>query len=304
MKRPAMLFWPLAAALLGFLCYGYYRANDGFLPSHILSHTVASITGLPSLSDGEKGHIADIMNQPFYYLGKGCQSYAFVSRDGKYVVKLPKYQRYRNRFWLALLPFLPTINSYAHIEQERKEKKRQETFDSYALAYQQLRDEAALEYVHLDKREVPFPPLILYDRLGHRYSFAGGEVEFLLQRRCIALSEALDALMIQKREEEGKELLSQLVALLLSEYRRGIVDKDLLLMQNTGVYEGNPVHIDIGRFAYDPSFRQPAIYGPHLIKRCEQLHTWLMLFHPSLADHLAQQLSLTPLTQNLRKVSN
>src|SRR5262245_49798043 len=97
-KPLSSLFQPknIGRVLIAIVCiavtYGggrlYYRLTDGFVESNIMYDVpkdprwqTVTLTGY------EKEALAAILSQPFYYLGKGCQSYVFASQDGQYVIK-------------------------------------------------------------------------------------------------------------------------------------------------------------------------------------------------------------------------
>src|SRR5271156_5010255 len=74
----------------------YFRLTGGFTIANISSDfSFQPQWEVRPLLEGEQAEFDKATSQPFYYLGKGCQSYVFASQDGKYVIKFFKYQRYR-----------------------------------------------------------------------------------------------------------------------------------------------------------------------------------------------------------------
>lgn len=294
-----MIKFLLAALLLCVTCYGYYLANDTFLLSHITSELPWEPAHEPPtpLQAGQKEIIANIMQQPFYYLSKGCQCYVFISKDGEHILKLPKFQRYRNRAWVDWLAFIPALQRNAAALAEHKRGKGLKTFASYSLAFKELAPQTGLEFIHLKTGAAAPPPpyhtLKIYDKLGNLYLLDSSLQQFLLQRRCTPLSAAIDALMASNDIDGAKQLIDELIALFIGEYRRGLVDQDPLLLQNTGVLEGHPIHIDAGRFIPDESFSEPARYNLHLKTKLDHLQQWLEKYHPTLAQYLCQQVKKT-----------
>ena len=94
MKRIALiLIFAISLYGLGRL---YYAVTDGFTIENITSSLPfdESLETRP-LNEEEKTLVDLILDQKFTYLGKGCQSYVFLSEDQQYVLKFFKYQRYK-----------------------------------------------------------------------------------------------------------------------------------------------------------------------------------------------------------------
>src|SRR3990172_8014289 len=76
---------------------GWHWAKDGF---HILRVRNAPF----GIGEDPPINAADLaaLQQPYFYIGRGHQCYAFSSEDGKYVLKLPRLDRYELPFWLRI----------------------------------------------------------------------------------------------------------------------------------------------------------------------------------------------------------
>lgn len=287
-----MIKFLLAVLLFCITCYGYYLANDTFLLSHVTSELPWEPVQASAiqLSAAQERDIITIMEQPFYYLTKGCQCYVFLSKDGKHILKLPKFQRYRNRRWIEWFTFIPALQRYAAALAEHKRAKGLKTFASYSLAFKELAAETGLEFIHLNNAIAPHPTLKIYDKLGNAYLLDSKLQQFFLQRRCTPLSTAINEFMAINDIDGAKQLIDKLIALLIEEGQRGLIDKDLLLLQNTGVLEGDPIHIDVGRFIFDESFSVPAQSRHHLEIKLNSLQKWLEEHHRILAQYLSEQI--------------
>lgn len=77
-----------------------------------------------------------------------------------------------------------------------------------------------------------------------------------------------------------------------SEYRRGLADNDHALMQNTGVSQGNPVHIDVGQFVFNEEVKKSAVSHQELFTKTYKFKLWLRENYPELGEYLEQQLLL------------
>lgn len=279
------------------LAYGagrlYFRITAGFTEGNITSDfSYDPRWETRALSPVEEAEIAKVLEQPFDYLGKGCQSYVFLSADGQYVIKFFKYQRFRPQFYLHWFSFLPPVEA---IRQEKIAKKRAKLDDlnaSWKIAFDHLQEETGLVYVHLNKSGHLHKTLKIKDKIGVEHLLDIDRYEFLIQKRADMLCPTLDRYMAEGKEREAKELLSSLLAMILSEYNRGLADNDHALMQNTGVLDGKPVHVDVGQFVLNPSMEDPNNYRQELFNKTYKFRIWLEEMHPELLVHLDNELKM------------
>ena len=279
------------------LAYGagrlYFRITAGFTEGNITSDfSYDPRWETRALSPVEEAEIAKVLEQPFDYLGKGCQSYVFLSADGQYVIKFFKYQRFRPQFYLHWFSFLPPVEA---IRQEKIAKKRAKLDDlnaSWKIAFDHLQEETGLVYVHLNKSGHLHKTLKIKDKIGVEHLLDIDRYEFLIQKRADMLCPTLDRYMAEGKEREAKELLSSLLAMILSEYNRGLADNDHALMQNTGVLDGKPVHVDVGQFVLNPSMKDPNNYRQELFNKTYKFRIWLEEMHPELLVHLDNELKM------------
>lgn len=265
----------------------YYALTDGFSTGNIKAHFAKDArwktTPLPLKRQSQ---VIQALNQEYTYLGKGCQAYAFASRDGRYVLKFFKYQRYRCKPWIDALAFLPLVDSYRQNKNLQKKAKLDKIFQAWKLAFEHLPDETGVLFVNLDRHPLNLPPVILCDKMGNRHAVNIDDYEFLLQRRATMLCPALADLMKEKKIDEAKGLLDNLLVMLLSEYARGFADNDHALMQNTGVVDGKPVHVDVGLFIHNPIVKDPAVYQKELYHKLYKFSNYLSDNYENLALHL------------------
>ena len=116
------------------------------------------------------------------------------------------------------------------------------------------------------------------------------QMEFILQKKATMWCTAIDELCATGQIDRAKGLIDNLLSMLLFEYHRGFADNDHALMQNTGVIEGRPIHIDTGQFIYNESMKRPKIYKQELFDKMYQMSLWLNTTHKELADHLKLRL--------------
>lgn len=277
--------------LLSLAVYGtgrvYFRVTGGFREKHITSEFAYNpLWQTRELSRAEQNHVGRILSQPFNYLGKGCQSYVFTSDDGQYVLKFVKYQRFRPQFYIRWFAFLPPVDTILQEKLEKKHVKLDNLFSSWKIAFDNLQNETGLVYVHLNKSAHLETVTAFYDKIGLKHVLDMDEYEFLIQKRAVMLCPTLDAMMADGREEEAKALLTELVQMILSEYHRGLADNDHALMQNTGVFDGHPIHVDVGQFVVNEAMKNPENYHQELFNKTYKFRLWLKEAHPILLAHL------------------
>jgi hypothetical protein len=269
----------------------YYRVTDGFLVRNTTSDLAYNEKWETTpLSPQEQPLLDSILSQKFRYLGKGCQSYVFLSEDKNYVLKFLKYQRFRPQPWIVPLSHVPFIKGYCLRNIEKKNKKLTMLFDSWKNAFEELRPETGLVYVHLNKSKDLGKILTIYDKLGFEHHVNVDEMEFLIQKRAQMLCPTIDKMMTQNDVDGSKELITRLLNLVLSEYERGLADNDHALMQNTGVYEGFPIHIDVGQFVHNEMIKNPEVYKQELFSKTFKFRKWLNRQYPELASFLEEKL--------------
>lgn len=293
MKKYFKIF--LVISLLVFVIYSsgrlYYAITAGFTISNITSDFAYNEKwDMLSLSNLEKERVNQILAQKFSYLGKGCQSYVFLSEDGEYVLKFVKYQRFRPQAWLDYFQFIPIVNDYRLAKIEKKRKKLDMLFGSWKIAFENLKHETGLIYVHINKSKDLQQNLIIYDKLGIEYELNLDDMEFLLQKRANMLCSTMNHFIQRGQLGEAKELIDNLLSMILSEYSRGLADNDHALMQNTGAIGNMPVHIDVGQFVIKPEISNPAVYKQELFSKTFKFRMWLEKHSPELAAYLNKKL--------------
>lgn len=200
-----------------------------------------------------------IFDQKFYYLGSGGQCWVFASEDGQYVLKFFKFHR-------------------------RKKDKLQRDFKSYQIAYETLKQETGLVYLHLDKTESLGLTAKVIDKIAIEHPIDLDAHAFIVQKKAVLVFDYIRSLMDQGKQDEAKGALFKLCQLLEERCKKGIGDEDPRLHRNIGFVDGMPIFIDTGRFKNDPSRMDPAIYQKDLKKITHRLRQWLLNEYPELVN--------------------
>ncbi|MBS4167431.1 hypothetical protein [Parachlamydia sp. AcF125] len=283
--------------LLLFVCcvYGggrlYYYLTDGFSPDNIVtSFAYDPRWNMRPLQKQEQENLDQILKQPFYYLGKGCQSYVFESQDKQFVIKFFKYQRYRPKPWLEWFSFIPFVEEMRQQKMKKKQQKLERVYSSWKLSFDHLQNEGGLIYAHLNDHRDLKKRLTLYDKMGYKHSVDLDSMQFLIQKKASMICPTLDTWMAQGKVRECKQLLGDLTEMILSEHERGFVDEDHALMQNTAVLEGKPIHVDVGLFSQREEVKNKDVSHEELFKKTFKFRLWLQKQHPELGSYLEQKL--------------
>ena len=332
----------------------YFAVTAGFMLSNIQSDLAPEPRWQISTLTGQKAQAVDeALSQEYLFLGKGCQSYVFASKDGEYVLKFIKFQRFRPHVLFNVASIFGSIfgsifpggHEMYQVKVKEKKSKLDKLFISWKLAYEQLQHETGVVFVHLNETLVPqqvsldrlkrvkAPGLndrkwvridlilthlrsfnrgsfhaapayqdlfvgvlgwnktvTIVDKIGLRYSLSLGKMQFLLQRKAQMLNETLDRYMTEGKRQQAETLIDRLLQMLLSEYMRGFADNDHALMQNTGVLNEHPIHIDAGQFIYNPDVQDPDLFKREIYDKTYNFSKWLQKRHPALAQHLQGRL--------------
>ncbi|CAF23028.1 hypothetical protein [Candidatus Protochlamydia amoebophila] len=279
--------------LLSFLgIYFYNSLTDGFRIAHI-THQLdfTPFWKTSNLSEHEKKSLKAILDQKYTYLGKGAQSYAFVSADHQYVLKFFKFKNFKPHFLVKLLPSLPPFNHYKQLYLQRKQKKLMSVFNGYDIAYQQNKLESGLIYLHLLPTNFLNYKVTLEDKMGIIHKVDLDSVAFLIQRKGETLGNHLTSLLEQGNQEKAKQAISKIFTMYMQEYQKGIYDRDHSVIDNTGFIGENPFHLDAGKLTRDDLIKQRKFYKKDLEQVAWKIDQWIKKKYPdyyySISSYLA-----------------
>lgn len=264
-----------------------HRQTRGFTLANIqadLPHVKEWETAEPSVE------VHAILNQPFTYLARGAQAFAFESQDKKYVIKFFRHDRLRHPAWLQALPLPADLAHKRQLALEKKQEKLHRDFNSYKMAFEQLKEETGLIYLHLNQTTELKRSLVIYDRLGIRLQIDLDHTPFILQKKAELIYPTIEKWVQAGQMDQAKKGIDRLLVLLLKRCQKGIFDKDPDLMTNFGFIGEEPVQIDIGRYSPDPKRQDPAIYRDELIRITDKFKLFLLEKSPPLAVHLEESL--------------
>lgn len=258
-----------------------YWAKDGFDIRRI-GHCVEKSVSLEKLDP----EILHILNQRFFYLARGRQSFAFESEDGKYVLKLPRTDRYKTKLWIRSLPFFKerAAQSFKH-----KQMRSAFVFNSFEIADQELKEETGILYLHLKKTE-GLPSITIRNRVKENFKIQLDETVFLLQKK-IPMGFPLLFSLIEKNEtDQAKKMIDQFLDLCIARAKKGVFNRDSNFLMNFA-YDGEKfVQIDVGSFHHKPEYPHQLATFASYKEATTQLQLWLDEIDPELKNWLNQRI--------------
>ncbi|MEX0962295.1 MAG: hypothetical protein WDZ28_05520 [Simkaniaceae bacterium] len=189
----------------------------------------------------------EIFNQPYYYLGSGKECYAFASKDNQYVIKFFKQKHISLKPWHQFFPFL------FHEKIKKRIRLREKTFDSYMIAYKELKKESGVLYLHLNTEQGFNQTLTLFDHKNQKHKVNLAKMEFLVQEKAVPFLWALQESLEKGKREQSQKLILALILHIKNRREKQISDNDLNCKRNLGVIQERIINIDIGEYECKPS---------------------------------------------------
>jgi hypothetical protein len=230
---------------------------------------------------------AEILQQPFLYLGKGAQSYVFESQDHNYVIKFYKFPSYQRQFgWVADFFRYRFSPKRVQIKQHNQDRFVL-SYNSYFLAMTQLAQETGVVYAHLTPSKLD-STLTIVDRLGIQYHLPLDQLGFVIQRKGLPFLPLLKAAVAQQDLKCAQQMIDSLIELIKARCLKGITDLDNIDHDNYGWVDGHAIHLDVGRFKYDETVKNRTAYQKEILRITQILSDYLQECSPQLFDYYAR----------------
>ncbi|MBM3207929.1 MAG: hypothetical protein FJZ57_04915 [Chlamydiae bacterium] len=202
-----------------------------------------------SISSEEKMKIDEILNQKFFYLGNGKQMTAYLSQDGKYVLKFYNPRSFVKREWFASwkkLKQMITLKFFADAYFNRKERIARLARRN-KLAFLELKEETGTIYAHFNDSTQLDKIIQIQEKNGSYSSINILRYPFVLQKKVNIASEYLSFLVRGGDFEQAKQVVYSLANLFINRSKKGYTDRIQTLHNNYGFIDGEAVQIDVGR---------------------------------------------------------
>lgn len=222
-----------------------------------------------------------IFAQPFHYLGHGKQMIALESQDGQYVLKLFNPMRPLKKGWYLRWRYWKRYNSLKWIKREwfSKKARLQKLFKRHRIAYEHLKNETGLVFVHLQKDPRICHRVHITDQKGKFHVLALEDTPFVLQKKAVLVPQYLQSLIHTGQVDEAKQAVEKLEALFSRRIDVGITDRIQTMENNYGFADGEPIQIDVGRI-----WQHSILEQGERERVIENLHQWLSNHFPLLSS--------------------
>jgi hypothetical protein len=284
--------------LIGVFCFLAYKGArawdkraDGFTIQKITSVLSTDPKWNIVYSAEDLNRVNRILDQPFHYLGRGFQCYAFVSQDGAYVLKFFRHQRLRVPEYLDWLPQIDYVKSLKENKIKELERRKNNLFRSFKIAYEAVPSETGIIYVHINKTSGLHEVVTVFDGSGNKHQIALDSMEFVVQRKAELLKPTIDHLMKQGKEDEAKQRISQIFDLLASCAKKGVLDTDgaLIRKNNLGFLDDRAIYIDAGKLALKDRIKKKEAFESDTKRRLRPFAKWLEQTWPKLSLYYDKQ---------------
>lgn len=186
----------------------------------------------PSLQELEP-----IFSQPYSYLKSGTQSYAFISQDRRYVLKFFRFKHLKTHVWDKIWPE----------KVKRRQKNLKQLFGAYKLAYDVMKEDAGLIYIHLNKTSHLQKTIQVRDKHQQVFWIDLDRTEFCVQEKAELIFDRFKTLLKNKDKTALDMAVQEMKNLITRRSQKGISDEDHAVTNNFGFVGDRPIQIDIGR---------------------------------------------------------
>ncbi len=270
-KIGSLLFLLCCLALLG---RGWHWAKDGFNIQRVR-------TAFPSEANETLPiYVAAALDQPFSYLGQGRQYYAFASEDGKYVLKLPRLDRYEVPFWMQACRF-SFLDEYRKKVGSQRRHRLDFLLESSRIAFEEIREQTAVLYLHFHETKGPSYFSVISDRIGRHFKLDLNRTPFVLQEKKSLMASAFSDSLKSKDREKSKDILESFLKIIAIRSDKGIFNKDYSFLRNYGIDEKTGFEIDIGSF-YRKNCDGAIVAKTAFQETVEHIGPWLKEIDPEL----------------------
>lgn len=230
------------------------------------------------------------LDQPFYFLGKGGQAYAFISKDEKYVIKFLKFRKINPSFSLKLLSMLPYFQKQYLKKLLRLRKRIEKECKSYQIACEDLSKESGLIFARLQKNYPLNRYVTVFDKIGMAHQVFLDEVVCIVQKKASLIYPGLSQIIQTEGEKGAQIVIDNLIEFFIQRGKKGILDLDPKINKNLGLVGFQAMQIDLGRLCRDANQKNPKVIHQEIKKIIAPLHDWLAVHHPSLVVYLNKRL--------------
>ncbi|MBS3904711.1 MAG: hypothetical protein KGZ39_05240 [Simkania sp.] len=277
-------FFLLVTAHLTFL---YLHRESKMTVQDFYHPFISTLDGLTD--ENARNQAIHIVQQPFSYLGAGQQMIAFESHDQRYVIKffrpIRRIREERFHQFKTLREFFTSRWIFPIYFQKKRQLLK--LFQCYQVAFDVLREESGLLYVHLHRTSALPHSLCLTDKDGIAHTIDLTLAPFVLQEKAELASASLHSAIQAGEQKKAQEMVKKLQQLFISRTTKGFTDNAQTLHNNYGFLRDKAIQIDLGKLYFDKHL----LCDPHaeIQKLLLNLENSLQHISPSLCEHLLKK---------------
>jgi hypothetical protein len=220
------------------------------------------------------------LDQPFRYLGRGRQCFAFESQDGKYVLKLPRTDIYRIPFWMRALP----VQKKRECAMKQRLDRKAFVLNSIRISHEELKEETGVFAIHFGETPNHGKSIRIADPFGFTYELPSHKTAFILQEKYPLLTRSCFQALNQGDRIGAEQILDAFVEMVVSRGNKGIGNKDGSFLRNYGFDGKQARQIDIGSFYRNPNLSATVQDTMNPVRR------WLTDIDPAMLAYLEDKL--------------
>lgn len=237
------------------------------------------------LSSDEKSELEHALSQKYRYFGKGGQCYVFFSEDGNYVIKFFKQRVYKIPLWHHFIPIPYVFDRYKEKKRSKRLDKIQRDFFSYKVSFEDLQEITGVLYVHLNPSQDLMRSVAIVDLLNIEHRLDLDKFDFILQRRADMIYPTLTRLIEEQDSDRSKQIIDQVVQLILYRCQKGYEDWDPNVRTNCGLLNDRVIKIDVGRFIANEQMKSKEMCSSELVRITTPFKEWLNNKDSDLANY-------------------
>ncbi len=226
--------------------------------------------------------IQKVFPQTYYYLASGNQCYAFISEDRQYVLKFFKMQNLFPKELKKGFPF-SLLRPLGVNHDKNNQLFSERIFASYKDAYETLRKETGLVYIHFNKTRDFGRKVTLIDSKGKKYIVELDGIEYIVQKKAIKVFEHLKTLIEQEKFEDLRASLRSFLQLIAVRCEKGFVDHDISIRNNFGFIGNSAIQFDCATLTRDSSMKFPMNFRQEVLEVADRLDTWARENYPEIS---------------------
>lgn len=284
-----LLFLFLLCAVSISVGQGLYFLKQGFSLRRI--HSLAG-----KVSDNWNSEVMQALSQPYFYIGRGRQCFAFASADEKYVLKLLRTDIYKLPLWARVLP---VTSKRTHMLCDRRERE-QFILSSMHIAFEELQLQTGLLALHLGESPASGKKLALIDATGYRHYLPLGKTPFVLQKKLPILMEVFQKALQNGNRGQAEKILDALLAIVIERGEKGILNRDRSFLRNYGFDGQQAFQIDVGSFFRIEKMENTAAFHKSVNDSMDAVKEWLANIDPAMLQYLNHKLAASMASREMR----